>query len=183
MYETGDIVVWDGWPGHVGMVYKGGNSETTSVIHARSGKNFYIEPNQQNQSGYISYLLEFECAVFRPPLNNRADKLAKQNTLIAYADLIRQTAVYGLYRAFRLAISSSHFGPLAQARLNKYQQRLAGPANGKFVTTVTCSEAIILCYQLTFSQADKCFIKLDAAHAMPRTLAEWLVKNDWATVG
>jgi hypothetical protein len=42
------------------------------------------------------------------------------------------------------------------------------------VTKITCSEAVILCYQLSFAESSPYFIQKDAAHTLPRTLAEYL---------
>ena len=51
-----------------------------------------------------------------------------------------------------------------------------------FVRTITCSEAVILCYQLTFAEGNSpFFILLDAAHTMPGTLKTWLEKH-WEIV-
>jgi hypothetical protein len=40
---------------------------------------------------------------------------------------------------------------------------------------VTCSEAVIVSYQIAFDLHEKpFFIQLDGAHAMPKQLKEWL---------
>jgi hypothetical protein len=107
--------------------------------------------------------------------------VATQNQLKTVADLIAARAKYGLYRAVRLAVGSSSYGDGAKKRLEKYRGRLAAGAD-KLVTTLTCSEAVILCYQLTLTATDNHFISLDAAHTMPRTLAKYLRSNvHWQT--
>jgi hypothetical protein len=72
-------------------------------------------------------------------------------------------------------------GPFSGAELSK-SGVLAGGAPGKFVTKVSCAEAVILAYQIIFSEQDKpFFINKDAAHTMPGTLKDWLEAN-WETV-
>jgi hypothetical protein len=185
-YETGDIAINPSSPGHAMMVYQGGNYAKTKIVHAQWSNDFHIQGNQVQEGGNISYLIDNGTQVFRPPWRATDDKAAKQRKLQQVAEAIRDHASYGLYRAFRLFTGSSFFGDGARRRLRKYKERWdagfytkGGP---KFVTTVTCSEAVILCYQLTFAESDPQFIKLDAAHTMPNTLAEWL-RGAWGQLG
>ena len=126
--------------------------------------------------------------IFRPPwdkLGAGAD--AKKAELRRIADLISATAEYGIYRAVRLFLGDSSFGPGAATRLQKYRDRLLavghGGAPGPIIKTVTCSEAVIITYQLAFPLSEApFFIRLDGAHAMPSTLAAWLRANGWASI-
>jgi hypothetical protein len=179
-FETGDIVIFSGTPGHVGMVYSAGRGEQAEIIHAQRRGGFHIDQNvTTNASGStFSYLIDAGDWVFRPPWAAHAhiNKATKQAGLQAVARDIRDHAQYGVYRAVRLLFGSSTFGEGAKQRLAKYKQRRQdGFPRNKFVTTVTCSEAVILCYQMTFDEDDTpFFIQLDAAHAMPKTLKSWL---------
>jgi hypothetical protein len=64
----------------------------------------------------------------------------------------------------------------AKQRLAKYSQRLKDGGD-KLVSTITCVEAVVLCYQLTLDQNAPQFVKKDAAHTMPRTLAKYLTES------
>lgn len=180
--ETGDIIYWSGSTfGHIGMAY-----DANTVIHAQLTGNFHKEPNQQLSAdgGYTYKVDGAQCKTFRPPWGKIADADAKKTELKAIADRISLTATYGKYRAIRLFAGDSTFGPGAFARLQKYRDRWKGvDKNAKgaaIVATVTCSEAVILCYQLAFPlQEAPFFIRLDAAHAMPATLAAWLTAAQW----
>lgn len=176
-FETGDIVIFQGTPGHVGMVYDGGALGRTTVIHAQRVGGFHIDP--------LASLLAPADRVYRGPWQAypHLNRAAKQAALRDVAQDIRIYAQYGVYRAIRLFFGSSAFGSDARARLAKYKARREGGfAQNKFVTTVTCSEAVILCYQLSFAERDEpFFIKLDAAHTMPGTLRGWL-STRWARV-
>ena len=187
-FEVGDVIVWHlHWPGHIGMVYEpNAVSSKIKIIHAQGGgQNFHIEANQQKIGNAFGYLLDNNFLAFRPPWKNCKDRQAKQGELREVAEAIRDHAEYGRYRAVRLCAGSSKFGSAARDRLAKYRRRgfgASGKGDGKFVSTVTCSEAVTLCYQLAFTEADHpFFIRLDAAHTMPGTLGEWLGKN-WEKV-
>jgi hypothetical protein len=179
-FEIGDVIIFSGTPGHVGMIYSAGRGEAAQIIHAQRRGGFHIDENvTTNASGSsFSYLVNGRDWVFRPPwaAKPHINKGVKQAALQAVAREIRDHAQYGVYRAVRLFLGSSSFGDGARARLAKYKQRRQdGFPRNKFVTTVTCSEAVILCYQMTFDEDDDpFFIKLDAAHSMPSTLRQWL---------
>lgn len=186
-YETGDVVIFSGTPGHVGMVYSAGAGEAAQVIHAQRRGGFHIDENVtvSANGGSFGYLIGGRDWVYRPrwaasPGLNRA---VKQAALQAVARDVRDHAQYGVYRAVRLFLGSSTFGSGARARLAKYKQRRQdGFPRNKFVTTVTCSEAVILCYQMAFDEGDApLFITLDAAHSMPSTLRQWLATR-WEKV-
>jgi hypothetical protein len=188
-YEIGDVIVWNRkWPGHVGMIYEpNANRYKIKVIHAQGqGKNFHIEANQQQRGNSFSFLLDNNILAFRPPWGKCQDRQGRQRVLQQVAEGIRDHAEYGYYRAIRLCVGSSKFSDGARGRLAKYRGRyqygLLEGGKGKFVSTVTCAEAVILCYQLAFGEADHpFFIRLDAAHTMPATLGEWLGKH-WEKV-
>ena len=190
MYEVGDILITRKSPGHVIMVCEGGSTSKAKVIHAQWRKNFHIEPVQQSKStgsGTNYTYLDDNVDKYSPPWGKREDKALKQQHLVKVARFIMQSAEYGLYRAFRLWAGNDTYGKSAKSRLEKYQKRLNGlETTGtltkkriKFVTTITCSEAVILCYQLTFAESDPLFIKLDAAHSMPHTLGNYLKDQGW----
>lgn len=89
---------------------------------------------------------------------------------------ISKSAKYGACRAVRLFMGNSDFGDNARQRLAKYAQRLKDGGN-KLVTTITCVEAVVLCHQLTLDISSPQFIRKDAAHTMPRTLAKYLTES------
>ncbi|PWC35904.1 hypothetical protein [Azospirillum sp. TSO35-2] len=175
--ETGDIVFFPGKIGHIGMFY-----DANRIIHATNSENFHLSDNQTMDGGSISYMTS---RAFRPPWSKlpAGQEAVKKAELRRVADRMKDIATYGLYRAFRLWAGNSSFGPGAEARLAKYRARLDGTATDadrKFVTHITCSEAVMLTYQLAFPDREApFFIRLDAAHTMPNTLADWLQKNGW----
>lgn len=179
--ETGDIVFFPGKVGHIGMFY-----DAKRIIHATNSQNFHLSDNESTTGGRIDYMTN---KAFRPPWSKLAlgQEEIRKAELRRVADKMKDIATYGLYRAFRLWAGNSSFGPGAEARLAKYRARLNGTAPAadadKFVTHITCSEAVILTYQLSFPDREApFFILLDAAHTMPNTLADWLQKNGWTAV-
>lgn len=191
-FQIGDIgISLNEWPGHVMMCYSGGDeySDKTIIIHANNANNFHKVTQMFERDGSIGYMFDSDRHwIFRPPWGHLAPELAAQRMreLQAVADAIAHSATYGGYRAFRLFVGDSSFGAGARERLEKYKGRralvLAGGAPGKFVTKVSCAEAVILAYQIIFSEQDKpFFINKDAAHTMPGTLKDWLEAN-WETV-
>jgi len=183
-FETGDIFYWSSTPGHIGMAY-----DDKIIVHAQMKGNFHKEPDQQNNKGQMTYLSESPgLQIFRPPWEKLAAGAdAKKAELRRVADLISATAEYGAYRAVRLLIGDSSFGPGAATRLQKYRDRLLaithGGPPGPIIKTVTCSEAVIITYQLAFPLSEApFFIRLDGAHAMPSTLATWLRANGWSKI-
>lgn len=184
--ETGDIIYMDGGPfGHIGMAY-----DAKTVIHAQFKGNFHKDPDEQMDGCRISYLSDGAATkVFRPPWDKCLDAAARKAELQRVADAIAVGATYGVYRAVRLLLGSSSFGPDAFARLTKYRERYNASkgtparfaeAGREVIKTVTCSEAVIITYQLAFPLGEKpFFIGIDAAHTMPKTLRTWLGVNGW----
>jgi hypothetical protein len=190
--QTGDIAINAGsWPGHVMMVYEGGGLESakTKIIHGQNSGNFHID-DQLGQKGHIvTHLVDTGTWVFRPPwdkLGGNAE--TRRDELKKVAGGIAKSAKYGLYRAVRLFLGSSEFGADARTRLQKYRERRTNFMLGsapKFVSTITCAEAVILAYQITFKDDEApFFIKKDAAHTMPRTLRDYLADpaSGWTVV-
>ncbi len=179
--ETGDIIVDKTITGHVLMVYDEGDDSQATVIHATGDKNFHIDPIK---NGYTYKNDPIISNTYRPPWEKinyfKGSIDIYKSELKKIAAKIKDSAKYGVYRAVRLAMGSSNFDKFAKDRLDKYESRLDNQSE-KFVSTVTCSEAVILCYQLAFksSMIHPFFIKLDAAHAMPHTLESWLKSNGW----
>jgi len=177
--ETGDIFHWTSGAGHIGMAF-----DEKSVIHAQMKGNFHLDTDQQSSGGQMSYLSDTPgMQIYRPPwdkLGGGAD--AKKAELRRVAELISRRAEYGAYRAVRLLLGSSTFGPGAVTRLRKYRDRLAANAQ-PIIKTVTCSEAVIITYQLAFPLSEApFFIRLDGAHAMPGTVGTWVRSNGWAKI-
>lgn len=190
--ETGDILFMDNATfGHIGMAYS-----SSTIIHAQMEGNFHKSHNDQydvkKQQAMPSISNSAGVMVFRPPWDKCNNAAARKTELQAVADAISKGAKYGAYRAVRLLIGSSEFGPDAYGRFMKYRERYNktkgtpdrfGDAGKEVIKTVTCSEAVIVTYQLTFPlQESPFFIRLDAAHAMPRTLRDWLKINAWTHV-
>ncbi|MDB5414103.1 MAG: hypothetical protein JWR10_2438 [Rubritepida sp.] len=186
--ETGDILYMPGGAGHIGMAY-----DNKTIIHAQFFGNFHKEPNQKDKGGVLSYMASGAgILVFRPPWAKCPDAAARKATLQRVSDAISVGAVYGAYRAVRLLLGSSAFGPDAFTRLMKYRERyeankgtpaLFAQAGNEVIKNVTCSEAVIVTYQLTFPlHEEQFFVRLDAAHAMPSTLKTWLPANGWTLV-
>jgi len=187
-WEVGDVVVFAGTPGHVGMVYTDGDAWYAHCIHATHKLGFHLGNLRMDPGD----------AVFRAPWDrlDETRREEKKEKLKLVADSIANTATYGMYRASRLLLGKSEFGTGARGRLQKYigrcQDKISSSTamgeGDKFVSTVTCAEAVILCYQITFYELRETigvrgvfFIRKDAAHTMPKTLKKWLAVN-WTEV-
>ena len=171
--EAGDIIIFSSGFGHVAMAY-----DDKQVIHGNATRDFHMVPAVQQKGGNFSYF-EQGGKVFRPPWDKIGEnvRVNYQAKLQENALAISGSAKYGLYRAVRLLIGDSSYGPGAAARLQKYRERMRAGGT-KNVSKITCAEAVILAYQLTFLEhGGPGFIKLDAAHAMPGTLGKWLKAN------
>lgn len=98
--------------------------------------------------------------------------------------------VYGKGRAFfKSWTGTSSYGDGARGRVAKYLQRL-GNGNGCFVTTLYCSEYVVLSYQLAAKgdEGAAYFIDLDGKHTLPKDLRNWLLSRctpggTWSYVG
>ena len=171
MFKPGDIVINNaGAFGHVLMCYGEENDDgvgAVTFIHGTNSGNFSVVEKVTAVNEVKNDFWHFS-----PKGLGAGDK----QRLIEVADAIKKTAKYGKYRAVRLLLGDSGFGPQAQSRLNKYRTRLK-QGGDKLVSTITCSEAIVLCYQLSFDNTSPLFIGKDAAHVMPRTLAKYLREN------
>lgn len=174
-YEIGDIVIKnDKWPGHVLMCVTAKNGRNSEkFIHATWNCNFSIDDQVENKDGVMAYLINDVDVHFSPSVPFSAVRKAE---IVNVAERIASTTKYGLYRATRLLFGSKTFGSGARSRLNKYHSRLKSGI-GHVVATVTCSEAVLLCHQLTSKENELSFINLDAAHTMPRDLLEYLNSN------
>jgi hypothetical protein len=75
-------------------------------------------------------------------------------------------------RVIGALMGSSKFGTGAQARLMKYRHR-----PGMAPKNVICSEMCILAFQLSMTEKDDGFIKLDAKHALPSNLCDYMLNN------
>ncbi|UPY37350.1 hypothetical protein [Sediminicoccus sp. KRV36] len=191
--ETGDVLYFSSGVGHIGMAYS-----ASHIIHAQMSGDFHKSSNDQFDQKKGVALPSMSntpgTLVFRPPWGtlSAAEVTARKEELQRVADAIAAGATYGAYRAIRLLIGSSEFGPEAFGRLQKYRDRYLAnkgtPENFKVkgkevIKTVTCSEAVIITYQLTFPLREKpFFIGLDGAHAMPGTLRDWLRASPWTLV-
>jgi len=168
MYNTGDIIVDnEGAFGHTAMCFDEEDENgvgTVTFIHGTNAGNFSIGQKidviDENKPHFWQ---------FKPLDLTAADKARLRNVATA----MQRTAKYGWYRGIRVWVGSSTFGEDALAKLIKYRTRLANGAT-KFVSTITCAEAVILCYQLSFDPGSPYFIQRDAAHVMPRDLAQLL---------
>jgi hypothetical protein len=160
--ETGDIFFNSGLIGHAAIVY-----DSNEYYHANSAKGFHsdMDPNSAKKD-----------KILRPPGLGASQKEKLQNTITAIS-----TAGYRK-NMFNAAFGSKQFGPSAKKRLDKYQERLLKDENP--VIAVTCAEACILCYQLTFYDEPNSpfFIDLDGKHSMPANLAKWLSDHRWTPV-
>jgi hypothetical protein len=177
MFKTGDIIVNNtGAFGHVLMCMgeedDQGIGEVT-FIHGTYSGNFSMGERtlvEEHNTNYWHFTAKTPDAAHKARLKE-----------VALA--ISRSAKYGSYRALRLAIGSSEFGDGARTRLEKYKRRLR-EGGDKLVTTITCVEAVVLCYQLTLEATAAQFIQKDAAHTLPRTLARYLAESPsgWQTV-
>jgi hypothetical protein len=180
LLETGDIAIYTGGMfGHVMMVYEGGRKP--KIIHATNAKNFHIEDYMSDgKNGMVNYAFSTDIDYFTPMDGLLTD--TEKTRMQRVAQSIARRAKYGKYRAVRLFLGSETIGKGTQKGLTKYRGRLAMIGNadsgaGKLVTTVTCTEAVVLSYQLTLDPAHPLFIKKDAAHTMPRSLSSYLKKD------
>jgi hypothetical protein len=168
MYSTGDIVVDNaGTFGHVSMCFDEEDANgvgNVTFIHGTHKGNFSI-----GQKVDVIEEVKENFWHFKPIGLSAGDKQRLRNV----ATEMQRTAKYGYYRAMRVWVGSSTFGEDANKKLAKYRERLANH-DPKFVSTISCAEAIILCYQLSFDPWSPYFIQKDAAHVMPRDLAELL---------
>ncbi len=169
---TGDIIIFSSGCGHAAMAY-----DAKRAIHGNAAKNFHLVDLVQEKDNKINHFTQAG-QVFRPPWDKIGGETENyKNLLRQNADIIRLSAQYGLYRAVRLLIGNSAYGPGAAERLMKYRERIRSNKT-KVIEKITCSEAVILCFQLTFLEhGGPGFIKLDAAHSMPSTLAKWCTDN------
>ncbi len=183
---VGDIAWMDGSKfGHVGIF-----TNANTMLHAQNSGGLHTDGHGVEQSGQIIYQTN---QAFRPPwadLSEAEQAAAKARITAVTNRFMRQAVPYGIWRAIRLKLGSSTFGPEAKKRLDKYWARLQKPVPAdrspveKLVTKLTCVEAAILTYQLAFyeSRTVPFFINLDAAHTMPRDMAKWLLANRWTKV-
>lgn len=177
MFNTGDIIVNNaGVWGHVAMCFDEENADgvgAVTFIHGTNKGNFSIDDKVKVVDEVKMNYWHFK------PKNFTVDNKARIKEV---AGAIQRSAKYGLYRAVRVLLGSGTFGKDAKKRLEKYKKRLAAGGD-KLVTTITCAEAVILCYQITFEESSPYFIQRDAAHTLPRTLAEYLKKSPagWIT--
>ncbi len=177
MFNTGDIIVNNaGVWGHVAMCFDEENADgvgAVTFIHGTNKGNFSIDEKVKVVDEVKANFWHFK------PKNFTADNKTR---LKEVAGAIQKSAKYGLYRAVRLLIGSGAFGKDAKKRLAKYKDRLAKGGN-KLVTTITCVEAVGLCYQITFEESSPYFIMKVVAHILPRTLAEYLKASPagWTT--
>ena len=171
--ETGDIMIFSKGFGHVAMVY-----DAKRAVHGQYRGNFHLENLETEKGGVINQ--NFDGAVtYKFPWHkySEAEKAGYQARIQNAANVIMRSSKYGVYRAIRLKLGSSDYGPKAYGRLMKYRERM-GSGGGKVVSTITCAEAAILSLQLTFLEnGGPGFIRLDGAHAMPATLEKWLKAN------
>lgn len=179
--QIGDITISASGPGHVGMFIA-----PDVIMHAQNRGGVHTDPLLKVTGGRFDYFTEF---AFRPPWEKmtEAARAPKQAALLQIANRMTDRVPYGIWRAIRLFAGSTTFGSGAETRLKKYWERLnliRGDANTKLVTKVTCVEAVVLTYQLAFysDRIAPFFIQQDAAHTMPHTLQEWLLRNKWTRV-
>ena len=179
-FQTGDILYWRKSPGHIGMAL-----DSKNIIHAQMKGNFHVEANEtEDENGVTTRICDSEgITTFRHPWDKLgAGAAAKKAELRRVADLLSRRAEYGAWRAARLLLGDSKYGPNTASRLAKYRQRMNGGVQ-PIIATVSCSEAVIVTYQLAFPLGElPFFIRLDGAHAMPSTLATWLGLNGWSEV-
>ena len=190
--ETGDLIFMDNMLfGHFGMAVS-----TTHIIHATNKGNFHVssndsyDPKLKVQKPAIS--MDSQNRVFRPPWATCVDAPARKLELVRVAEALARGAEYGNYRAIRVFMGGGGFGPDAYQRFMKYRQRYEAnkgtPANfalpgNEVIKTLTCTEAVIVTYQLTFPMGERpFFINLDAAHTMPRDFRDWLRPNGWLEI-
>lgn len=166
-YKLGDIIFFDTSPnpiGHVGIMIDG-----TWYYHA-------------NKNGFEKSALDKQTikAVFRAPEGTLTQERASQ-----LSEVMDAISGAGYRKNFANAlIGSSKPGPAMWERIGKYWEKLQ-KKESPVVNAVTCAEAAILCYQLTFFcyAPTPLVIDLDAKHSMPGTLEKWLAANSWVAVG
>lgn len=191
--ETGDLIFMDNMLfGHFGMAIS-----TTHFVHANDRFNLHISSNDSYdpkltvQKPAVS--MDPRNRIFRPPWGNLSLQAeARKAELVRVAQAMIPGAKYGAYRAVRVFLGAGGFGPDAYTRFMKYRQRYeankGSPANfaiagNEVVKTVTCTEAVMIMYQLTFPLQERpFFMNLDAAHTMPRDLRDWFRPNGWEEV-
>lgn len=192
--QTGDLIFMDNMLfGHFGMAIS-----TTHFVHATDQSDLHIssndsyDPKLTTQKPAVS--MDPRTRIFRPPWASLGEAPAqvRKDELVRVAQAMIPGAKYGAYRAIRVFLGASGFGPDAYKRFMKYRQRYEAnkgtPANfaiagNEVVKTVTCTEAVIIMYQLTFPLQERpFFMNLDAAHTMPRDFRDWLPANNWERV-
>lgn len=190
--DTGDILYMESFgTGHMGMALDAGN-----IIHAQNKGNFHRDMNDRYDAKKQKPLPSLSnmpgTRVFRAPWDRCVDAPARKAELLRVSDAISRGAEYGKYRAVRVLLGAGGFGPDAYKRFMKYRQRYEAnkgtPDNfalpdQEVVKTVTCAEAVMITYQLTFPMGERpFFINLDAAHTMPRDLRDWFRPNGWTEI-
>lgn len=190
--ETGDLIFMDNMLfGHFGMAIS-----TTHFVHANDKRNLHISSNDSYDAALSvqkpSVSMDPRNRIFRPPWAKCVDAPARKEELVRVAQAMIPGAKYGAYRAVRVFLGAGGFGPDAYKRFMKYRERYQAnkgtPANfaipgNEVVKTVTCTEAVMIMYQLTFPLQERpFFMNLDAAHTMPRDLRDWMRPNGWLEI-
>lgn len=112
-----------------------------------------------------------------------------EKKIAAAAVALASRCSYGKGRAFfKSWTGTSDYGSSAKGRVAKYLQRLG--ADGPFVTTLYCSEYVVLAYQIA-AKGDETvpyFIDLDGKHTLPKDLRNWILQRtkaggSWEYVG
>jgi len=191
--ETGDIIIslnLDSWygpldPGHALMCYSGGDEgdKKTMLVHGNGVNNFHIIPQLHEKNGMYSYTYaSSQHWLFRPPWHLVPGHLLdteRQRFKKIIDEMIRGTE-WTKQRAFSSIWGTTTFDTAAREKLKKYKRRSqtvfnnATPPDGYIVKQITCAEAVILTYQITFEEDSPLFIKICAHHTWPRNLVSHL---------
>jgi hypothetical protein len=159
-FKLGDIVITHGKGldtfGHVLMCVKGGASP--DFIHASSNKGFQIDSHP---------------AADGPLFKDDSTAWRLSNFGQGYSEILLEAAYkvrgarYSVASAIKAAAGSSKFGKGARETVAKVQSAMD---LGQYAGPVCCSSAVIICYQIAYSEGDENFIDLDSEHTLPHTL-------------
>lgn len=193
--KLGDILITaaDKLISHCGMIAgttrvnsAEGRVDRPSVVYHATSSRGVAQDDAGTWAGVYGRTGVFRCKSLRFITQGR---LSAEKTIADAAVALSTRCAYGKGRAvLKSWTGTCSYGSSARGRVAKYLQRLG--ADGAFVTTLYCSEYVVLAYQLA-ARGDETrgyFIDLDGKHTLPKDLRNWLLQRtrpggSWSYLG